>query len=252
MAIMKKPVSRMPQAPIRPSAPVRPQAPAKPLAKAAPQAPIRPVASVLPSDRAAQAAMLNATETPKRGPGRPSRAELEARAAGEPYQRPAVSAPPPMPQRQGTQDNGDTAEMRRAIAQLTETVQQQNEIIAKLKAKPSNVRTMSEIVDGADNGLAADDWRVAGGYNGAEIHVHQFHAVKRDGKEIVVSDDDDRRLPIAQALLAIPRMSDPGGMGSSARAFGQLAVWAIAREDGTYEGPPAYVYQHELAEIWAD
>src|SRR5579864_4369351 len=134
----------------------------KPVASVRPQAPIRPQAPVAtarpaaPAVAAAPIAVGGQTLVQKRGPGRPSNAELAARAAAGgatvAVNNGAASAPravsPPV----------DLASIMATVEGMKETIQQQTATIAKLKEKPSNVRSLSDITDGAENGIAPDDW----------------------------------------------------------------------------------------------
>lgn len=229
----------------RPIVAARPVAAARPVIAAKPVSPVAPIA-VAPVE--------------KRGPGRPPKAETEARRAAEAAAAPVSALRPgtytgdgkgnlvPVV-RQAPANTSSEAAFIKAIDELKATVQMQNEALAKYKAKATNVRPMSDIVDGADNGLESDDWRL--GYNGASATLHQYTRDK--ALEIVV----DPRLPTVNVILAIPRMTDAPlegdrhSSGSKARSFGQLAAY-IVREDGELEGPTDYLYQHDLANAWAD
>lgn len=248
-----KPVSpaRRVQAPIRPQAPVRP-----PVA-----APVRPQAPV----QAPVAAPVAQPLVPlKRGPGRPSKAELEQRAIDAAREQAAATgATVPvnagafrpaglagMPRVEAPRAPVDVAPLLTQIATLKEAIQEQNATIAKLNAKPSNVRTVSDIVDGADNGIDADDWRLP--YHGVEIKIHQYDAKMAKGDVGRAEITLDKEAPTMRALLALPRMLDPGNNGSRMRALGKIAVYFVPREDGTWEGPPDYLYKEELGTVWAD
>lgn len=117
---------------------------------------------------------------------------------------------------------------------------------AKTKATPTNVRSISEIVEGI--AVAEDDWRAP--YQGAHIAISRFDAAK-DGTLYLLEGANGGR--IEGALLALPRDSDVGGRGTDARNAGRLAVHYSRSEDGqAYHGQPAYVSVEELALIWAD
>lgn len=228
MAIIKQ--VRLPSAPIRP-----PQAPvAAPIVKAPMRGPVpapKPSAAAL---NVAAAQIVAAGQTlVKRGPGRPSKAEIEARTIG------AVQAPAMAPTA-APRPSVDPA-LVASVEALKTTVQEQNALIAKLKGKPSKYRTWEEIADGAENGIAADDWRLA--YHGTSLSLHPF---EESGKDLIQLEN---RPPVS-VVLALPRFSDYGEMGSQARALGQLAVYVVT-EDERYERL-SYLFEHELVALRAN
>lgn len=239
-------VAASPQAPIRTAAPAAAAPKAATAPATAPAKPIaapRPAPAPLPTSLATPAVPALVTSqmlgTVKRGPGRPSRAEIAARDV-------QIMSPSPSPTPRAPVDN---SALVAKINELAKVVEEQNITLAKLRAKPGHVRTLSEIVDGADNGIPADDWRLS--YAGATCTVCQFDRDKSG--RITLVHRDNPAYPAVPMLAGIPRMTDPGNGGTQMRMTGQLALY-LPREDGNYEGfegGPLYVNFAELAEIWA-
>ena len=154
--------------------------------------------------------------------------------------RPAthVAPPPVMPAKPATPPVD--------IAALVATIDAQKAEIVKLMSKASkaraNVRTPAEILDNGTEGIAAEDWRLP--YQGGEISCRQFD---KKGATLTVIDG-----PAVPVLLAIPRSSDPGGEGTSARVTGTIAVHWRRNESGEYEGNPEYLTSDQLVAVWAD
>jgi hypothetical protein len=205
---------------------------------------------------AANALPIAVDNPPRRGPGRPSNAELAARQAAvaqAQHRTPAPLTPRDSPMTNASAAHAshtDLAQLRRTIGEQTETIKAMSEQIAALKAKPSNVRSLNSLVEGSIAGIdlfagiAEDDTRRA--WHGIVIPCYQ-HSIDNKGNVTL-----DEQAPPADALVVIPQDNDPGGQGSRARSMKQLALYFIQRQDGSWEGPPSYLYEYELNDVRAD
>lgn len=236
-----------------PTAPKKALAPPAPAARPVVTSPMRPPPRVAPAapSAAQQAIAASATvEAPvKRGPGRPPGSKNKAAPAAD---MPAATitasraaplvaraAPAPATAPKAPPDN---PAILATVESLKATVLEQNELIAKLQARDKNVRSLSDLLDGAENGLKDTDWRLP--WHGVTIPVHHFDR-KRDGLELRTD------LQPFDALFVIPRMTDPRGHGSMARTMGQMGLW-IQREDGDYEILEYVLSEAEIQTIRAD
>jgi hypothetical protein len=128
------------------------------------------------------------------------------------------------------------------IEGLKAEIAKQGQMIANMKARPTNVRNKAEILEGIK--LVTGDWRKP--YHGEEITIFQYD---RKGSAAPHDISTDVRIPV---LLAIPRDSDVGGEGATYRANGALAMHYAADESGeAFTGQPLYVTADELTAVWA-
>jgi len=220
---------------------------AAPAAKPSPKPSPRPAPAPTPPHAAAIATAPAEAPAVRRGPGRPSKADLEARAAAiANTPAPSNGMAPARPMAPGSLTAAEAATLRGKIDELTETIVGLNATIAKMKDKElQNVRTTEEILDGADKGIDEDDWRLR--FHGRTANLYDPVFDPKTGA--FTGADDSLVMPF---LLSLPRMTDPGPDGSAARARKMLAAWNVQREDGTWEGPPHYISNEgDLATLWA-
>lgn len=242
MATIQKAPTASKKAPVPPAPAARPvvTSPMRPPPRVAPAAP----------SAAQQAIAASATvEAPvKRGPGRPpgsknkaATADAPAATITAPRAAPLVARAPVAPAA-APKPPPDNPAILAQLETLQRTIQEQNELITKLQARDKNVRSLSDLLDGAENGLKDTDWRL--GWHGVSIPVHHFDR-GRNGIELRTD------MPPFDALFVIPRMTDPGKHGSQARALGQMGLW-IQREDGDYEILEYVLSEAEIQTIRAD
>lgn len=143
-------------------------------------------------------------------------------------------------------DSGALKAMRAELDKATAEIARLSKLVAKANAKPTNTRTIGDILNGAK--LAKGDWREA--YHGWIANVqHTEFTKKNDPSTFRVMPE----LPSAMMLLALPRDSDVGGMGASARNQGLIAVYQERLEDGvTFKGIPQYLNEEELAAAYLE
>lgn len=252
MPIQKHVVARAPARPAPKPAPAPAKAAPKPSAPARPAPPARPTpphAAAIDATSAELAAALAAPVAIRRGPGRPSNAEIQARAAnanGSAAPATVVGVRPVAP---GGLTASQAEELRAKIVEQSELIAAQNEQLSKMRNKElQNVRTLAEITEGAENGIdLATDWRTQ--YHGQIVNLHDpiWENVK-GGEPTIAGPNTALVMP---CLLSFPRMLDPGNNGSNMRARKNIAAWHILREDGTYEGPPMYLTEAEFALVYA-
>jgi hypothetical protein len=217
------------------------------------------------------------TPPAKRGPGRPTNASKMAHVAPtpapvvsnppKPVGRPPAHAAPAMPLRPARVPVApvapgrppanvpqqiaaigpavppvDVAALRAEINGQKTEIQRLTSTIAKLT--PRNIRTLDEIL-ACGEAVDAADWRVAGGYHGAELKLNQFiRDVKTDAMTLTGR--------VSTVFCHVPTDDDVGGNGTLNRNQGLLACQTGKRVDGTFTGEPFYIYEDELATLWAE
>jgi hypothetical protein len=247
-----------------------PAAPARPMG---PQAPVPQAPSPLAQAQARLAA--NKPLTQAQAQALVTRAPV---ARPGPMPRPPMPAAPPMatqPPVNGGRPNmaprppaaapvDVSALLAQISAQSTEIVRLETAVTA-LKAKPTNVRTIEEILDGGNVGLPDTDWRHD--YQGTALSVYPWEETfaKKTGHgtltifDGILTDDQTayaeghgEALPTLACFLAIPRSNDVGGKGTQNRAAGKIALHWLLNEEGNYEGEPQYVTLDQLSAVRAD
>ena len=191
----------------------------KPTAPKRPAKPKAPKAQAKPSAKAAK---------PK-APTKPSAPKRASKA------KPKTPTAPEGP---------SVAELQKEIEAQRAEIDKLGKALGKAKALSKKARTPEQITEGAQ--IPKGDWRAD--YQGATVMLYGCD-FDRDGelKEI------DTEAPAAACFLALPRDTDVGGGGASARnRFMIAAHWNVSEDGESYHGEPCYLREDQLADVWAE